>query len=224
MQSTASLYPSQYREYYRDWKDAYAKKPEIFHDSGFEWLAKHAKKVGGSHKVVDGKIMRVFFPIYIEPTVPRNMQLVFSANGYRVVSDKEVVDTHNRQVSINKAFQQLAKKSGLDANVIKTNLDTYAEELGASGAMILVVSRHPYDIVGMSTGRAWKSCHTVGGMSPRDKNARRKFYETHEELRKAAEAEATESDEYVNAKKNLASVKERSEQAYLALSSTKSIL
>ena len=225
MQSTASLYPSQYREYYRDWKDAYAKKPEIFHDSGFEWLAKHAKKVGGSHKVVDGKIMRVFFPIYIEPTVPRNMQLVFSENGYRVVSDKEVVDTHNRQVSINKAFQQLAKKSGLGANVIKTNLDTYAEMLGASGAMILVVSRHPYDIVGMSTGRAWKSCHTVGGMSPRDKKAdaiaRRKFYEKHEALRKAAEAEAAESDEYVNAKKNLAAVKERSEQAYLALSSTK---
>jgi hypothetical protein len=225
MQSTASLYPSQYREYYRDWKDAYAKKPEIFHDSGFEWLAKHAKKVGGSHKVVDGKIMRVFFPIYIEPTVPRNMQLVFSANGYQVVSDKEVVDTHNRQVSINKAFQQLAKKSGLDANVIKKNLDSYAEELGASGAMILVVSRHPYDIVGMSTGRAWKSCHTVGGMSPRDKKAdeiaRRKFYEKHEALRKAAEAEAAESDEYVEAKKNLAAVKERSEQAYLALSSTK---
>ena len=223
MQSTASLYPSQYREYYRDWKDAYAKKPEIFHDSGFEWLAKHAKKVGGSHKVVDGKIMRVFFPIYIEPTVPRNMQLVFSANGYRVVSDKEVVDTHNRQVSINKAFQQLAKKSGLDANVIKTNLNTYAEELGASGAMILVVSRHPYDIVGMSTGRAWKSCHTVGGMSPRDKKAdeiaRRKFYEKHEALRKAAEVEAAKSDEYVEANKNFSAARKRRAMAKSSVNS-----
>ena len=223
MQSTASLYPSQYREYYRDWKDAYAKKPEIFHDSGFEWLAKHAKKVGGSHKVVDGKIMRVFFPIYIEPTVPRSMQLVFSANGYRVVSDKEVVDTHNRQVSINKAFQQLAKKSGLDANVIKTNLNTYAEELGASGAMILVVSRHPYDIVGMSTGRAWKSCHTVGGMSPRDKKAdeiaRRKFYEKHEALRKAAEVEAAKSDEYVEANKNFSAARKRRAMAKSSVNS-----
>lgn len=30
-----------------------------FHDSWFTWLSKHAKRVGGSHKVVDGKIMRV---------------------------------------------------------------------------------------------------------------------------------------------------------------------
>lgn len=208
MQSTASMYPSQYRKYYRDWKDAYAEKPEIFHDSGFEWLAKHAKRVGGSHKVVDGKIMRVFFPIYIEPTVPQNMRDMFESNNYQVVSDSAVLDNHNRQVSINKAFQQLAKKSGLDANDVKKNLDLYAEELGASGAMILVVSRHPYDIAGMSTGRAWKSCHTVGGMSPRDKKkdaiARRKFYEKNEALRKAAEAEAAESDDYVEAKKNLA--------------------
>lgn len=207
MQSTASMYPSQYREYYKAWKAAYAEHPERFHDSGFTWLAKHAKRVGGSHKVIDGKIMRVFFPIYIEPTLPSSMQRVFSANGYRVVSDKEVVDSHNRHVSINKAFQQLAKKSTLGASFIKKNLDSYAEELGASGAMILVVSRHPYDIAGMSTGRAWKSCHTVGGMSPRDKKAdeiaRRKFYVENEVLRKAAQEEASRSDEYVKAQQSL---------------------
>ena len=62
MQSTASMYPSQYREYYKAWKAAYAEHPERFHDSGFTWLAKHAKKVGGSHKVVDGKIMRCNSP------------------------------------------------------------------------------------------------------------------------------------------------------------------
>ena len=194
MQSTASMYPSQYRAYYKAWKAAYAEHPERFHDSGFTWLAKHAKRVGGSHKVVDGKIMRVFFPIYIKPTVPSDMQLVFSVNGYQVVSDKEVVDSHNRRVSINKAFQQLAKKQSLDASLIKKDLDSYAEELGASGAMILVVSRHPYDIAGMSTGRAWNSCHTVGGMSPRDKKAdeivRRKTYAEEKALRKAAQEEA----------------------------------
>lgn len=207
MQSTASMYPSQYREYYRDWKDAYAKNPEIFHDSGFEWLAKHAKRVGGSHKVVDGKIMRVFFPIYIEPTLPDDMQQIFESSNYRVASDSVVLDNHNRQVSINKAFQQLAKKKDLAPKIIKKNLDGYAEELGSSGAMILVVSRHPYDIAGMSTGRAWKSCHTVGGMSPRDKKAyeiaRRKFYAENEALRKAAQEEAARSDEYVKAQQSL---------------------
>ena len=41
---------------------------------GFKWLAKHAKRVGGSYKESNGMIFRVFFPIYIEPALPSDIE------------------------------------------------------------------------------------------------------------------------------------------------------
>ena len=70
MQAVAMMYPSQYRKYMLAWNEAYAVNPEYFNDSGFRWLAKHAKRVGGSYKTSNGMIFRVFFPIYIEPALP----------------------------------------------------------------------------------------------------------------------------------------------------------
>ena len=170
MQTTASMYPSQYRQYWQAWKEAYAENPEYFNDSGFKWLAKHAKRVGGSYKISNGMIFRVFFPIYVEPELPTSMLDVFKEAKYTVgASMQEVTDRHGRNVSVGKAYQQLAKRAGVPEKTIKSVLETYAEVFGSSGAMLLCVSRHPYDIAGMSTGRAWRSCHTIGGTTPRDK-------------------------------------------------------
>ena len=55
-------------------------------------------------------------------------------------------------------------------------MQEYAEKLGSAGVMLLCVSRHPYDIAGMSTGRAWPSCHTLGGDTPKDKARKRAKY------------------------------------------------
>ena len=170
MQTTASMYPSQYRQYMQAWKEAYAENPEYFNESGFQWLVKHAKRVGGSYKISNGMIFRVFFPIYVEPELPTSMLEVFKDAKYTVgASMQEVTDRHGRQVSVGKAYQQLAKRAGVPEETIKSVMETYAEVFGSSGAMLLCVSRHPYDIAGMSTGRAWKSCHTIGGTTPRDK-------------------------------------------------------
>jgi hypothetical protein len=59
MQAVAMMYPSQYRKYMLAWNEAYAVNPEYFNDSGFKWLAKHAKRVGGSYKI-SVKIKRLF--------------------------------------------------------------------------------------------------------------------------------------------------------------------
>ena len=172
MQTVAAMYPSQYRQYMQAWEKAYAENPEYFNDSGFRWLAKHAKRVGGSYKISNGTIFRVFFPIYVEPELPTSMLDVFKGARYTVdASKQEVTDRHGRHVSVGKAYQQLAKKAGVPEETIKSVMETYAEVFGSSGAMLLCVSRHPYDIAGMSTGRAWKSCHTIGGTTPRDKRA-----------------------------------------------------
>ena len=175
MQAVAMMYPSQYRKYMLAWNEAYAVNPGYFNDSGFKWLAKHAKRVGGSYKVSNGMIFRVFFPIYIEPALPSDIETTLDKAGYQADKSYEYcTDKHGRKVAVGKAYQQLAKKSGKSDETIKSSLEKYSEILGSTGAMMLCVSRHPYDIVGMSTGRAWKSCHTIGGDTPYDKVQRKK--------------------------------------------------
>ena len=195
MQAVAMMYPSQYRKYMLAWNEAYAVNPQYFNDSGFKWLAKHAKRVGGSYKTSNGMIFRVFFPIYIEPALPSDIETTLDKAGYRADKSCEYcTDKHGRKVAIGKAYQQLAKKSGESEETIKSSLEKYSEILGSTGAMMLCVSRHPYDIAGMSTGRAWKSCHTLGGDTPYDKVQYKKaLVRYHKELEKYNDA----FDEYV---------------------------
>ena len=209
MQAVAMMYPSQYRKYMLAWEKAYAENPEYFNDSGFRWLAKHAKRVGGSYKISNGMIFRVFFPIYIEPALPSDIETTLDKAGYQADKSYEYcTDKHGRKVAIGKAYQQLAKKSGESEETIKSSLEKYSEILGSTGAMMLCVSRHPYDIAGMSTGRAWKSCHTLGGDTPYDKVQRKKalvrydkelekYHDALDEYEKEREAyHARESESY----------------------------
>ena len=190
MQAVAMMYPSQYRKYMLAWNKAYAVNPQYFNDSGFKWLAKHAKRVGGSYKESNGMIFRVFFPIYIEPALPSDIETTLDKAGYQADKSCEYcTDKHGRKVAIGKAYQQLAKKSGESEETIKSSLEKYSEILGSTGAMMLCVSRHPYDIAGMSTGRAWKSCHTLGGDTPYDKVQYKKaVVRYHKELEKYNDA------------------------------------
>jgi hypothetical protein len=190
MQAVAMMYPSQYRKYMLAWNEAYAVNPQYFNDSGFRWLAKHAKRVGGSYKISNGMIFRVFFPIYIEPALPSDIETTLDKSGYQADKSCEYcTDKHGRKVAVGKAYQQLAKKSGKSEETIKSSLEKYSEILGSTGAMMLCVSRHPYDIAGMSTGRAWKSCHTLGGDTPYDKVQYKKaLVRYHNELEKYPDA------------------------------------
>ena len=210
MQTVAAMYPSQYRKYMLAWNEAYAVNPEYFNDSGFRWLAKHAKRVGGSYKTSNGMIFRVFFPIYIEPALPSDIETTLDKAGYQADKSCEYcTDKHGRKVAVGKAYQQLAKKSGKSEMTIKSSLEKYSEILGSTGAMMLCVSRHPYDIAGMSTGRAWKSCHTIGGDTPYDKvqykkalvrydKELEKYHDALEEYEKEMEAyRALESESYL---------------------------
>ena len=176
MQTVAAMYPSQYRKYLKMWKKY---NVAAIHESGFQWLVKHAKRVGGSYKESNGIIYRVFFPVYVEAEIPNSIQFALSKAGYRIDADNPeyCIDKYGRQVSVNKAYQLIAKKQRIAADVINDNMREYAENLGSAGVMLLCVSRHPYDIAGMSTGRAaWNSCHTLGGDVPKEKARKRAKY------------------------------------------------
>ena len=174
MQTVAAMYPSQYRKYLKLWKEH---NVAAIHESGFQWLVKHAKRVGGSYKESNGIIYRVFFPIYVEASIPKEIVAVLEKAECSLDPESSYcIDKHGRRVSINKAYQSNAKRQGVAADEVKGVLEVYAEQLGSSGAMVLCVSRHPYDVAGMSTGRAWQSCHTIGGDTPREKNLKAKKY------------------------------------------------
>lgn len=173
MQTVAAMYPSQYRKYLKLWKEH---NVAALHESGFQWLVKHAKRVGGSYKESNGIIYRVYFPVYVEASIPQEIVDVLEKAECSLDPESSYcIDKHGRRVSINKAYQSNAKKQGVAADDVKGALKTYAEQLGSSGAMLLCVSRHPYDVAGMSTGRSWQSCHTLGGFTPKEKRAKKEY-------------------------------------------------
>ena len=199
MQTVAAMYPSQYRKYLKLWKKH---NVAAIHESGFQWLVKHAKRVGGSYKESNGIIYRVYFPVYVEAEIPDNIQFALSKAGYRIDADSPeyCIDKHGRRVSVNKAYQLSAKKQHVDSEVIKDNMQEYAENLGSAGVMLLCVSRHPYDIAGMSTGRAaWNSCHNIGGDVPKEKARKKAKYAKEMEGYKKEIAELGLDDQSVSA-------------------------
>ena len=198
MQSTASMYPSQYREYFRAWQSAYRNDPEFFNETGFKRLAALSRRAGGSYKKHGGVVYRVMFPFTVQPILPDHMQTVFDNAGYVVnLHSQTVVDKHKREVKIAKAYQQLCKINKVTSGLVSATLDVWSKVLAISGTFILVVSRHPYDVVGMSTGRNWTSCHTVGGMTPKLK----KKFERDLRNQDAIEAAWQEHDRKVDAYK-----------------------
>ena len=198
MQSTASMYPSQYREYFRAWQSEYRRDPEFFNESGFKRLAALSRRAGGSYKKHGGVVYRVMFPFTVQPILPDHMQTVFDNAGYVVnLHSQTVVDKHKREVKIAKAYQQLCKINKVTSGLVSATLDVWSKVLAISGTFILVVSRHPYDVVGMSTGRNWTSCHTVGGMTPKLK----KKFERDLRNQDAIEAAWQEHDRKVDAYK-----------------------
>jgi hypothetical protein len=134
MQTVAAMYPSQYRKYLKLWKEH---NVAAIHESGFQWLVKHAKRVGGSYKESNGIIYRVYFPVYVEAEIPISIQFALSKAGYRIDADSPeyCIDKHSRRVSVNKAYQLIAKKQHIAADVINDNMREYAESLGSAGVI-----------------------------------------------------------------------------------------
>ena len=134
-----ALKPSQYREYVKGWDKS--KYENIFR--------KYA---------ADKKAYRIYIPLLGKPdkkvVAPEDIEQAVSKAGYEIenyVSGIASKDGGKRKIKIGKLLAdkpELAKKFSTDpkrAGSKKTNL-------------LVVISRHPYDIAGMSTDRGWTSC------------------------------------------------------------------
>ena len=108
---------------------------------------------------------RRYFPIELGPdeldSVISNsstascIKITLEANGYEITDyihgyAKVKGDTKNQKLRIGKILSGLGETSILES--FKT------DDIRNITNLAVVVSRHPYDIVGMSTGRRWSSC------------------------------------------------------------------
>jgi hypothetical protein len=136
LQVLAAMPPSLYRKYVKNWdKTRYA---EVFKNK-----------------------YRIYLPIRVKPKpvkskVEPKVKSVLEKNGYTIDDYKKGLckDKHNRIQKIGGVLTHL-KENDL--------LKSFNEDKARSGAtlnesMLGVISRHPYDIAGMSTDRGWKSC------------------------------------------------------------------
>lgn len=73
---------------------------------------------------------------------------------------------NERQISINKIFQYIIKNNlveeieeNMNTGDVKQLINTFNQRISSKDTeYVIVLSRHPYDIAGMNTGRGWKSC------------------------------------------------------------------
>jgi hypothetical protein len=142
-QITEALKPSQYRPLVKGWdKERYA---DIFTNSKY----KHDKNG-----------YRVFIPIgavSADDTSPVQAEIESSLqqSGFEIVDYAKGIaqkkDT-KQNIKIGKVLTKLKQQELLS----KFNTDKTRE--GTKKEYMVVISRHPYDIGGMSTGRGWTSC------------------------------------------------------------------
>ena len=135
-----ALKPSQYRKYVKKWdKERYQ---DIFTDSKYEH---------------DRKGFRVFLPIrQIEqkPKVSPKIVRMLKDFGYQVddyikgIAQK--IDDPKRKIKIGKILNKDPELQKLFVNDPQRKATKNEYEA--------VISRHPYDIAGMSTDRGWRSC------------------------------------------------------------------
>jgi len=139
-----ALKPSQYRAVVKGWnKERYA---DIFKDSAYEH---------------DKNGYRVFIPLGdknsnaqpIRP--PMDIEKVLTDNGFEVQDYSKGI-AYNKEkkqpIKIGKVLNKLGRQDLMQ----KFNNDNRRE--GTKNEYIVVISRHPYDIAGMSTDRGWTSC------------------------------------------------------------------
>lgn len=143
-----ALKPSEYRGLVKGWdRQRYAeifKNPKYRHDrNGY----------------------RVYIPIETQSQnqeksqTQKQIESFLDENGFDIIDYTKGI-VHNREkkqnIKIGKVLNKLQRSDLLNAfNVDKTREGTRAEYM-------VVISRHPYDIAGMSTDRGWTSCMNLG--------------------------------------------------------------
>lgn len=111
----------------------------------------------------DKNYNRIYFNLKINPdifqvVVPQELQDFMGWYGYPILNyDKGICrDKDGREIKIGKLLTKLGEE-----RLLKTYVDSKQNTLKKTDDLQVVISRHPYDIIGMSTNRGWTTCHDI---------------------------------------------------------------
>ena len=132
------LKPSQYRKYVKGWNKK--RYQDIFTDSKYE----HDRNGYRVYIPIEGKKKRIRVPADIKKAIEeKGYKIDDYVGGYAINND-------NRKMKIGRLLKDnpQAQQKFMNDPQRKSTKNTYTT----------VISRHPYDIAGMSTDRGWTSC------------------------------------------------------------------
>lgn len=143
---TEALKPSEYRQFVKNWDSS--RYEDIFRSD--DWKT-------------DRRAFRIYLPLEKSDkavdNIPVEIQNAVSEKGYEIEDYKKGIAKQKdgkRQIKIGKLLPpDLIQKFANDPD--RQAQDEY----------VVVISRHPYDIAGMSTGRGWTSCLNLTGCNSR---------------------------------------------------------
>lgn len=140
---------------------------EALRPSQYRWYVKGWDK-SRYNQIFDGKY-RIYFPLQksIEGIEPNKTVVdALESLGYKVTVE-DYVDGYatkgNRKFKIGRILSnQYVGNEEMQDRVMALFVNDPARA-GRSGDLLVVISRHPYDIAGMSTDRGWSSCMNLSG-------------------------------------------------------------
>jgi len=106
---------------------------------------------------------RIYVPFVQEMVSPvkKEIEDVLNSSGFSLKDYEKgiAIDGYNREVKINRALNKIGRPdliNKVNADQHRTGKDKI--EPGINNDLLIVFSRHAYDIAGMSTDRTWTSC------------------------------------------------------------------
>lgn len=111
----------------------------------------------------DKNYNRVYFDLKIDPDrfqihPPEELKDFMRWFGYPIINyDRGICrDKDGREIKIGKLLTKLGEE-----RLLKTYVDSKQNTLRNTDNLQVVISRHPYDIIGMSSNRGWTTCHDI---------------------------------------------------------------
>ena len=134
----------------------FKKWEQHFNYKFYEVIGDYFKKFKG-----DKRHNRIYFKLKVLPSknmsVPHEISDYMNWFGYPIIDYKKGLceDKYGREIRIGKLFTDLGRQ-----DLLKIYSES-KQSLKNTDNLLVVISRHPYDIIGMSTGRGWSTCHDL---------------------------------------------------------------
>jgi len=105
----------------------------------------------------DKKYYRLYFPLTVtyKNVIPMELKDYLGWNGYTIVDYDEGLIKKRGSDRLIRLGKYLNKN---DKRLLKVYNDSKKDFIKKTDDIYVVISRHPYDIIGMSTDRGWTTC------------------------------------------------------------------